>query len=69
MCSRKLEWAARSEGSCANTAITIAGTATLTAAKPYTACQPNFWASAGASRAATAVPTLPAPTMPMARPL
>src|SRR3989344_2438120 len=53
MCSRKLAWGARSGGSLAYTAITSAGIATLTAAKPYTACQPNFCASMGASRAAT----------------
>ncbi|MNW06787.1 hypothetical protein D3C71_2032540 [compost metagenome] len=69
MCSRNEAWGERSGGSLAKIAITMAGTATLTAAKPYTACHPNFCASIGASSAATAVPTLPAPTMPMARPL
>ena len=39
------------------------------AAKPYTDCQPKACASGGATSTDSAVPTLPAPTSPIARPL
>ncbi len=49
--------------------MTTMGMAMATAAKPYTVTQPKAWASGGAISTQTAVPTLPAPTRPMAKPL
>ena len=69
MCSRKLACVSTSGGSLANTTITAMGRAIAMAASPYTVCQPKAWASGGAISTDTAVPTLPAPTRPMARPL
>lgn len=69
MCSLNVAWASRSSGSLAKTTITTIGMLIATAAMPYTATQPKAWASGGAISTDTAVPTLPAPTRPMARPL
>jgi hypothetical protein len=68
MCWRKL-WCSTSGGSLAISAITSMGSSMVAAAMPYTACQPNFCANGGANSTASTVPLLPAPAMPMARPL
>ena len=53
----------------ANTIMTTIGILMASAARPYTAVQPKACASGGAISTDTAVPTLPAPTRPMAKPL
>ncbi len=58
-----------SAGSLAMKMTAAIGMAIATAATAYTVCQPSHCASGGAISTATAVPTLPAPTMPIARPL
>ena len=69
MCSLNEACLSRSSGSLANTTITTMGMLMAIAAMPYTVTQPKAWASGGATSTDTAVPTLPAPTRPMARPL
>src|SRR5471032_3348007 len=58
-----------SDGSLARKITAAIGTPIATAATAYTVCQPSHCASGGAISTATAVPTLPAPTMPIASPL
>ena len=69
MCCLKVACLSRSAGSLANTTMTTIGMLMAKAAIPYTAVQPKACASGGAISTDTAVPTLPAPTRPMARPL
>ena len=69
MCCLNVACLSRSGGSWANTTITTIGMLIASAASPYTAVQPKACASGGAINTDTAVPTLPAPTRPMARPL
>ena len=68
MCSRKV-WCSRSGGSLAANHITAIGSSMVQAARPYTVDQPNLAASGGANSTASTVPELPAPAMPIARPL
>ena len=69
MWSLKAACLSTSSGSRASATMTTMGTISPRAAMPYTDFHPHHCASWGAMMAATEVPTLPAPTSPMARPL